>query len=503
MKRLAEGSYRIVPGELYGTPKEIWGFSLHVAGTPLCATREFLKLHADLLGLEGVELVRRSAPIHSLGARHVILQQEHRGIRVHRAFVTAHVANDGQLYLVKNRAMPARLLGDEARFRISKSSAIAAARRSARAGASQTEIPVEGVERRWFPLRRKLIPAWRVRVRKLQPPIEDWIVHVNAENGKILSRWDNVALAEAIGCVFDPSPVIALGSHKRLKREGKIARPPRGTYRQVVLGGLTTKGYLDGKRVTTRLTPNRAEGPLGYFCYTHGEPGLAETMAYYHIDAAIAYLERLGYVGKRRIFAGPIAVNTRATKQDNSWYDPWSKTLSFGYGAIPDAEDAETILHELGHAIQDAICPDFGQSKQSAAMGEGFGDYLAASFFSDKKRGQYRVSVMCWDGIVFDELDPPCVRRIDAELGLRQYDDEGDEHDNGKIWSATLWDVFCALGDREVADKLIIESHFQLDPFTRMEAGARAILDADRNLYGGRHVERLRRVLKKRGFHEL
>jgi len=29
--------------------------------------------------------------------------------------------------------------------------------------------------------------------------------------------------------------------------------------------------------------------------------------------------------------------------------------LTFGTGAIDDAEDAQTILHELGHVIQDAI----------------------------------------------------------------------------------------------------------------------------------------------------
>ena len=78
----------------------------------------------------------------------------------------------------------------------------------------------------------------------------------------------------------------------------------------------------------------------------------------------------------------------------NSWYDPTSRSLSFGTGGVDDAEDGETILHELGHALQDAICPDFGQSNEAAAMGEGFGDYFAASFFADKKRPPYLARVM-------------------------------------------------------------------------------------------------------------
>jgi hypothetical protein len=50
-----------------------------------------------------------------------------------------------------------------------------------------------------------------------------------------------------------------------------------------------------------------------------------------------------------------------------------------------------------------------------------------------------------------------------------------------------------------VADRIIIDSHFQLDGFTTFARGARAILDADRNLYGGRHKAILRRIFRRRG----
>jgi predicted metal-dependent phosphotriesterase family hydrolase len=43
------------------------------------------------------------------------------------------------------------------------------------------------------------------------------------------------------------------------------------------------------------------------------------------------------------------------------------------------------------------------------------------------------------------------------------------------------------------------ESHFQLDGFTTFARGARAIIDADRNLYRGRNAETLRRVFHRRG----
>jgi hypothetical protein len=134
----------------------------------------------------------------------------------------------------------------------------------------------------------------------------------------------------------------------------------------------------------------------------------------------------------------------------------------------------------------------------AAAMGEGFGDYFAASYFADKKSKRYRTSVMTWDAITYPDYTPPCLRRLDEALTYDDFADEDDvEHDNGMIWSATLWDIRQALG-RDVADKVIIESHFQLDGFTTFARGARAILDADRNLHRGRNAGRLKHIFQVR-----
>jgi hypothetical protein len=236
------------------------------------------------------------------------------------------------------------------------------------------------------------------------------------------------------------------------------------------------------------------------FFFESREKGFEEVMVYHHIDQAVRYLERLGYRGSRAIFRAPIAVNVNGTRQDNSWYSPWDKLLTFGTGEIDDAEDGETILHEFGHALQDAICPDFGQSKQAAAMGEGFGDYFAASFFAERKPARYRSSVMTWDGLLYgleDRLDPPCLRRVDTDRTYADFRPRAGEHRNGEIWSATLWDIRKKLG-REIADRIIVESHFQLDGFTTFARGARAIIDADRNLNRGSHRTTLCRIFRKR-----
>ena len=56
-----------------------------------------------------------------------------------------------------------------------------------------------------------------------------------------------------------------------------------------------------------------------------------------------------------------------------------------------------------------------------------------------------------------------------------------------------------AVAGRKKADRIIIDSHFQLDGFTTFARGARAILDADRNLHRGANEAALLRVFRRRG----
>ncbi len=500
--RLRRGGYKSIAGKYYGTPKEVWDFRTAASGdAPERIARAFIVANAALYGLEsGVSELKTPRVIRSLGASHVIFGQVHAGYRVHRAYVTVHMDRRGRVYLSKNRSVPPRLLPARFSRKIGRDEAIARARRSL--PKRDRSSAVHGSEKIWFPREDELLPAWKLRLTRTSPR-EEWIVYVNARNGAILNRYDNLAQAvRGRGLVFDPNPVTALGDHALLLDEKRRPRrPPPVAYREVVLEGLDGSGTLSGDKVSTAATRdlrvNRRD--LQFLLRSH-EHGFEEVMVYYHVDAALRYLEQLGYAGSRAIFREPVQANVNGSRDDNSWYSPVERMLTFGTGDIDDAEDAETILHELGHAIQDAICPDFGQSKEAAAMGEGFGDYFAASFFAARKPARYHDSVMSWDGLragLGSGNDPPCLRRVDS---ARTYDDfrpRGDEHINGQIWSATLWEVRGLLG-REKADRLILEGHFQLDGFTDFARGARAILDADRNLEGGRHVAALRRIFRRR-----
>lgn len=500
--KLKRVQYKSIPGKNYGTPKEIWGFrTVARRGSPTSVARTFLLANAELFELEdrlaGLEVQR---VIRSLGAAHVILRQVHRGRRVYRGYVTVHMDRAGRVFLAKNRSVPARLLPPVFDDRIDRETAVRKARRTL--PSKDRRATVMKTERLWFPCKGEILPAWKVRLMR-EKPREEWIVYVNARNGAILRQYDNLAEAPpGRAQVFDPNPVTALGDHALLLTANKRPRrPPPVAYRQVTLAGLDDSGTLSGEKVTTAPTrASRIRRRHRDFTVSSHEHGFEEVMAYYHVDSALRYLEQLGYRGNRAIFRKPVRVNVNGTREDNSWYSPGEELLTFGTGAIDDAEDAETILHELGHALQDAVCPDFGQCDESAAIGEGFGDYFAASFFESRKPARYRMSVMSWDGLLLglrSRADPPSLRRVDSPLAFDHFRADGDEHDNGLIWSATLWEVRQALG-REKADRIILESHFQLDGFATFAQGARAILDADRNLERGRHLKVLTRVFRRR-----
>jgi len=493
-------SYKTIPGEQYGTPKEVWGFHMRAGrGSPQRVTRAFLRSNAPLLGLAGIHShLSVQRVIHSLGATHVILQQRHRRIPIFRAYVTVHIGRDGHIYLVKNRAVPRAVLEERGRFKLSARRARSRARRAV--GGGRRGVKVVGADKRWFPVEDTIRPAYRVRVHR-EVPREEWIVYVNAATGGVLSKYDNLASTRGVARVFDPNPVVALGDWKTLlSPKGRPRRPPDRAYTTVALEGLGSGDRLDGRRVTTSPTPTRVRRADHRFLFDSVEPGFLEVMAYFHVNRAIRYLESLGYRGRRAIFRAPFPVNASGTREDNSWFSPGLKLLTFGTGGVDDAEDAEIILHEFGHALQDAICSDFGQSTQAAAMGKGFGDYFAASFFAAMKPAALRPLLMSWDSIADTDHRPPYLRRVDELLTFESFDhgQEADEHDNGRIWSATLWDIRTAVG-RDVADRIIIDSHFQLDGFTTFARGARGVLDADRNLYRGRHVSRLRRIFQNRG----
>ena len=58
-------------------------------------------------------------------------------------------------------------------------------------------------------------------------------------------------------------------------------------------------------------------------------------MSYYHIDTLQRYIQSLGF---KNINNRSIKVNVNGTTDDNSFYSPSTKALTFGTGGVDDAK---------------------------------------------------------------------------------------------------------------------------------------------------------------------
>jgi hypothetical protein len=254
----------------------------------------------------------------------------------------------------------------------------------------------------------------------------------------------------------------------------------------VTLTNLDGSGYLRGDWAhIISETGNRAFSATNAFIYNRHQDEFEQVMAYYWITTAQNYIQALGFGSGpfRPVNNEPQDVRINQWGLDNSF--SWDKKdlLRFGKGGVDDAEDAEVILHEYGHAMQDAQQEPFGygSSVESRAIGEGFADYWAVTVAEVIAPTPDPACVADWDAVSYTAAVPHCLRRVDTDLHYPE-DLTGGVHHDGMIWSRALWDIRGALGHVR-ADSIILEAQFGMRDPTMPELAANTVATA-RRLYG-------------------
>jgi Zn-dependent metalloprotease len=453
-----------------------------------------LKIKPDLSHLR-FDKVRKTI----LGS-HVLYQQYHEDKPITGAWIRIDIDDDGRVYNVLNDLVPEPTM-DKTRQAETTRAALAASPPALSDEESRTlALIITGADRAkskevieqefvYYPHEGVPTPAWKVVVRTAGPA-QEWKVYLDAFTGEVLEQIKLLKNATGKGRVFDPNPVVALNDTD-LENSSPI---PDEAYAEVALKDLADTGKLDGPFVSTKRTPRRVKRADFQFLFKRSNRAFKEVMVYFHIDRVQRYIQKLGF---DNVLNHPIEVNIDGTKEDNSFYSPSTKSLTFGTGGVDDAEDAEIILHEYGHAIQDDQIPGFGAGDEARAMGEGFGDFLAASFFADFKPQKLRPTVGNWDAVAYSGDEPPCLRRLDSNKKYPK-DLKGEEHEDGEIWSASLWDLRGALGRRKT-EKLVLAHHFLLTRKATFESAANALITADKKLHKGKNVDDIKKVFVRRG----
>lgn len=531
------------------------------ATDPERAARLYLRQYHQQFGLSSdLEELTLDEVVESPGGHHVTFRQIARGIPIYlgsvkvnldRSLRPVSVFND----IYEHVTRPSRPIDS------SPSISRDRARRIVREGISNRGARAKSPELYIYPSDPPRL-AWKVTAWPAEGAAE-WVMLVDAHDGRFIygynaatklhaahdSATDTPSTArpstpsstakiqtDGSGLVFDPDPLTTAGvsyGGSYVNNDDADANVLTDELFAVALQELTERNgrfYLEGPHVrivgsnpryypgsnadSVNYSPPSESSPDG-FTYTRAHDGFEAVNAYYHVDKSQRYIESLAPAFTNSP-SESIRVNPHGEgDNDNSFYYPSLNLISFGQGGVDDGEDASVIWHEYGHVILDRVVPDYlgpGSPYIVRAFHEGWSDYWAAS---------YRRSLVTRSGLAASDFDWRELFSWDAGTFWpgRYLTHSGtyptsltntNIYRDGLLWAATLMEIFTALETpnglvqaRTISDRLNLQSHYYLpsNPFSfTFRDAAIALLQADLQLYEGRHRSLLLDHLEARGF---
>ncbi|WP_312901136.1 T9SS type A sorting domain-containing protein [Chryseobacterium taichungense] len=218
------------------------------------------------------------------------------------------------------------------------------------------------------------------------------------------------------------------------------------------------------------------------FLFNRNEQGFEAVNAYWHLDNNLRYINlTLGILCKPTQNAGVLRFDPHGFNgSDNSHYVRTTQILAFGEGGVDDAEDADVILHELGHGIHDWLTN--GGLSQVDGLSEGCGDYWAQSYSRSLNQWQPTDAayhwMFNWDG--HNSFWPGRITNYTAAYpgGLT-----GSIHTDGQIWASALMRIYNAIG-KEKTDRAFLEGLAMTSSSTNQENAAIAVRQAAIDMLG-------------------
>lgn len=547
-----------------GRPKQIFfpetgSLPRRLASDARSIALRYLSEQRSSLGLApDAPLPRLVAERQSLSARHFRFQQYQDGRLIDKAQLLISVLPDGRIFQVFNTLV--NVPSPRAAARLSREEAYDRAWEALGVSGSLYQTPrarlIYKVES------ESLHPVYQVEL-STTAPFGVWSVAVDAVDGKIRSivdarithkqrrpdlaaptasgprsdrraafaawknqevrtrsalRFEPQALSQGQAQVFDPDPRTSL--NRRGLEDFSPAADFLAAYQNRILPEVTFDGSeysLAGPwaKIVDFAPPVSAPtlSRDGSWNFQRGEQGFNDAMSYFHIDQSQRYLQSLGYTGERGIQQRPIEIDANGAGDedfDNSYFDPTSNRLAFGHGCVDDNEDADVILHEYGHAIQLDINPAWADG-DTGAIGEGFGDYWAASYSLSTVGGTlyYPEEVFSWDG----HGSGTCWSGRVLNAFAARYDPSRNYEAHAlieggfqaeELWSTPLFQALLslrALGvPREEVDRIVVEAHFGLGPGVKMQELAQATVAVAQLLYPeGPHAAVFRQKFSQHG----
>ncbi len=289
--------------------------------------------------------------------------------------------------------------------------------------------------------------------------------------------------ATAEAWVFMVNPVQSSNDQRLTDDKDAKSAVPMDAYARVPLVNLGGSGYLRGKwAYVESSTGAPAYSSKGQYFFTRDQDQFEQVMAYFWVDRAQTYLQSLGFGSTLPgIVKEPFHVKVGQYGGDNSYQTDKPYRIRLGKGGVDDAEDAEVIVHEYGHAVHASQVDGFGASLDAGSIGEAFGDYLGVSVGLDAAAHfGWPVTAnpacpMDWDSTSYTSA-PHCIRSFST--GMTVADRKNEVHYDGQIWAQALWEIrgdYVGLGLTTRAwDATLIDAQFDFAPDTSFSDAAKA-----------------------------
>jgi zinc metalloprotease ZmpB len=465
--------------ERTGRPAAIYQLAYKVnTATPETQARQYLAGNKSLLGLSDadIESLRLHAVRIDAAGTVVRMRQTWKGLPVNNnAEITIHISPDNKVDYVMNSFQYGITLTD-----ITPAISSSFARQQAINHLGNATTTAD--ETNTLMLFRYMNTDYLIhRIRFTSDnPVGEWEAYIDAKTGNLLKmediafyhrkkeknrplpykRPDRVTV-NGTGNVFDPDPLTtATATYGGSYVDGSDANSAVLTaqLQSVILPDITLSAgiySLVGPYAVIQDFEAPSKGLFtqasSTFAFDRNADAFEAVNTYYHIDGMMRYLNvTLGLGIMPYQYTGGVRFDPSGLSgADNSHYLGATGRIAFGEGGVDDAEDADVIIHELGHGLHDWVTA--GGLSQVNGLSEGSGDYIAASYSRFKgywtsAQAAYHYT-FSWDG-----HNPFWGGRTVNYAAIYPGGLTGSIHTDGQIWATAMMKIWDDIG-RQRADR--------------------------------------------------
>lgn len=499
-----EGPVRML--DRSGKPAAIYQLAYRATATnPEQAAREYLLANQNQFGFSPATI--QSLRLHAIrtdaAGTTVRLRQTWKGLPVNKnAEVTIHINQNNTVDFVLNGFEYGITLAD-----ITPAVSLAAARQQVQTHLS-TAVRADIAQEELMVLRNNGQDYLVYRVIALtDQPAGEWEAYVDAKTGTLLRAEDiscyhhekpaplprkqpfrvNVA---GTGNVFNPDPLTtAVAAYGGSYVDGSDANAAVLTaqLKSVTLNDITLSAgtySLVGPYAEIRdfEAPNKGlfTQASSVFAFDRNADAFEAVNTYYHIDAMMRYLNTtLGLTVHPYQYTGGVRFDPSGLSgADNSHYVGSTGQLAFGEGGVDDAEDADVIIHELGHGLHDWFTA--GGLSQVNGLSEGTGDYIAGSY--SRNLGYWTPADAAYNWTFnWDGHNPFWSGRLLNYSAVYPGGLVNAIHTDGQIWATANMKIWDDIG-RQRSDKAFWAGLAMTNSSTNQSDAANAVYTAATNM---------------------